>query len=68
MTDNYLDEILSRLLQFSSNAREKGSEASEGSREQVLWGAAEWTGAVWYLEGETEGRPCHSLQLPERKL
>ena len=46
-----------------------GSEAGEGSREQVLWGAAEGTGAVQSgEEEEAEGGPYRSLQLPERRL
>ena len=47
---------------------EKGSEAGEGSREQVLWVVAEGTGAVQSGEEEAKGEPYHSLQLPERRL
>jgi len=46
----------------------KGNEAGEGSGELVLRGAAEPTGAVQSGEEEAQGGPCHSLQLPERRL
>ena len=42
--------------------------AGEGSRELVLWGAAEGTGIVQFAEEEAEGRPYCSLQLPEMRL
>jgi len=47
---------------------EEGKEAGEGSREQVLQGAAEGTGIAWCGEEKAEGRPYCSLQLPERRL
>jgi len=47
---------------------EKGSEAGEGSREQVLGEAAEGAGAVYSGEEEAEGGPYCFLQLPERRL
>ena len=47
---------------------EKGNEAGEGSREQVLWGVAEGAGAVQPGEEEAEGGSYCSLQLPERRL
>ena len=46
---------------------EQGSEAGEGSGEQVCWGATEGAGAVQSGEEEAEGRPHCSLQLPERR-
>ena len=46
----------------------KSSEAHEGSRAQVSWGAAEGTGVVQSGEKQAEGRPYCSLQLPERRL
>jgi len=47
---------------------EKGNEAGEESRDQILGGVAEGTGAVSSGEEEAEGRPYRSLQLPERRL
>jgi len=47
---------------------ENGNEAGEGSGEQLLGGAAEGAGAVQSGEEEAEGRPYHSLPLPERRL
>ena len=47
---------------------EKGNKAGEGSREQVLRGAAEEAGAVQSGEEEAEGGPYCSLQLSERRL
>jgi len=47
---------------------EKGSEAGEGSGEQVPWGAAEGAEAVQAGEEEAEGRPYRSLQLPENRV
>jgi len=47
---------------------EKGSEAGEGSGEEVLWGAAGGAGAVQSGEEEAEGRPSCSLQLPDKRV
>ena len=47
---------------------EKGKKAGEGSREQVLRGAAEGAGAFQSGEEEAEERPYCSLQLRERRL
>jgi len=47
---------------------EKGNEAGEGSRVQVLGEAAEGTGAIQSGEEKAQGRSYHSLQLPERRL
>ena len=46
----------------------EGQRAGERSREQVLQGAAVGTGAVQCGEEEGEGRPSHSLELPERRV
>ena len=46
----------------------KGSEAGEGSGEQILQGAAEGAGAVQSGEEEAEGGPYRSLQLPDRRV
>ena len=47
---------------------EKGNETGEGSGAQILWGAAEGAGIVQSGEEEAQGKPCCSLQLPERRL
>jgi len=47
---------------------EKVNKAGKGSGAQVLWGATERTEIVQSAEENAEGRPHHSLQLPEERL
>lgn len=47
---------------------DKDSEASEGSREQVLRETAKGTGIVQFGEWKAGRRPQCFLQLPERRL
>ena len=54
------------LRPWSRSTQEQWS--CEGCRAQVLWGVAEGPGIVYSAEEETQGRPYHSLQLPERRL
>ena len=49
-------------------ALERVQTPGEGSGAQVLWGVAEGTGIVQSGEKEAQGRPCHLLQLPEKRL
>ena len=43
-------------------------QSCKGSGAQVLWGVTDGTGIVQSAEEEAQGRPYHSLQLPERRL
>ena len=42
--------------------------SSDGSGAQVLQKVTEGTGIVQFGEEEAQGRPYHSLQLPEKRL
>ena len=48
---------------------EKGNRAIQGLEHiSVLWGVTEGTPIAHSEEEEAQGRPYHSLQLPERRL
>lgn len=46
----------------SWNCPKEGNKASERAGCDVLWGAAEGSGLIWFGEEEAEGWPCGSLK------